>query len=134
MRVPPGVQPLRYKWLWLGAGVGCLVVILLLAITPLSARVPSLGGDKVAHFLAFAFLTVWFLGVFEAGLTARVLVALAGYGLLIEFVQSFTPYRSADLYDVMADLVGIGAGWLLASAGLRRWCGRVEALLGAGPP
>lgn len=126
--------PLRYKWFWLGAGLLALVLVLILALVPLVTRVPVMGGDKVIHFLAFVFLTVWFLGVFDTRLTLQVALALAGYGVLIELLQSLMPYRAAELYDVLSDLIGISAGWLLASAGLRRWCGRVEALLGAGPP
>lgn len=126
--------PLRYKWFWFGTGLACVGVILALALAPASFGVPSLGSDKITHWLAFVFLTVWFLGVVEVSLTLRVVVALAAYGLLIEWLQSFTSYRVSDPYDVAADFVGITTGWLLAAAGLRRWCWRVEAVLGAVPP
>jgi VanZ family protein len=33
--------------------------------------------------------------------------ALLLFGIFIEFVQSFTPYREASLGDVIADLIGI---------------------------
>jgi VanZ family protein len=105
-----------------------------LTLVPLAIRIPVTAGDKAMHFLAFAVLTVWFLGVFHTRFTLQVALALAGYGVLIEVLQSFTSYRSADIYDVLSDVVGISAGWLLASAGLRRWCGRVEAFLGVSPP
>jgi VanZ family protein len=128
------VLPLRYKWFWLGAGLVALAVILLLALAPIATPLPAMQGDKILHFLAFTYLAVWFLGVFEPRLSLSVVAALAAYGVLIELLQSFTAYRSADLYDVLSDVAGIGAGWLLATAGLRRWCGRIEALLGASPP
>jgi VanZ family protein len=128
------VLPLRYKWFWFGAGVATLAVILVLALAPLATPLPVMQGDKILHFLAFTYLAVWFLGVFEARLSLSVVTALAAYGVLIELLQSFTLYRSADIYDVLADVAGIGAGWLLACAGLRRWCGQVEVLLGASPP
>ncbi len=127
------MRPLRFKWFWLGGGLGCVALILMLALAPMSGRLPSLGSDKLAHFLGFVFLTVWFMGVVQASLALRVVVALAGYGLLIELLQSFTAYRVAETYDVAADFLGIGVGWLLAWAGLRHWCARVEALLGADP-
>jgi len=128
------VLPLRYKWFWFGSGLAGLVAILGLALVPMNAPIPIANGDKILHALTFAFLTVWFMGVVEEGRTLRVLAGLVLYGLLIEFLQSFTTYRSADPYDVLADVAGIVAGWLLANAGLRGWCGRLEALLGAGPP
>jgi VanZ family protein len=126
--------PLRYARYWLGAGVALLAVILVLALLPLPAPLPIAQGDKILHVLAFSFLTLWFLGVFETALAPRVAGGLVLYGVLIELLQGLTTYRSSDPYDVLSDVIGISAGWLLASAGLRRWCGRVEALLGAGPP
>lgn len=125
--------PLRYKWFWLGSGLLGLLVILGLALVPMGAPIPVSEGDKLLHVLAFAFLTVWFLGMVRDGKVLRLLVGLVLYALLIELLQSFFPYRSADPWDVVADLAGIAAGWLLASVGLRRWCGRLEALFGAGP-
>ena len=125
--------PLRYGWFWLGAGVATLALFLVLALAPLPIAIPVVEGDKLAHFVAFAYLAVWFLGIFEIRLGIAVAAGLAGYGVLIELLQSLTPYRSADVYDVVADVIGIGAGWLLASAGLRRWCGRIEEWLGARP-
>lgn len=126
--------PLRYTRFWVGAGVVLLVTIMALALLPMAIGIPGLTNDKVVHFLTFTLLMIWFLGVFEPVMAPRVAAALVFYGVLMEFLQSFTPYRSADPYDVLSDGIGISAGWLLASAGLRRWCGRVEALLGASPP
>jgi len=126
--------PLRYTHYWLGAGITLLIVIMVLALLPLPAPPRVLAGDKIVHFAAFAFLTVWFLGVFEMAVAPLVAAGLALYGVAIELLQSLTLYRYADPYDVLSDVIGISAGWLLASVGLRRWCGRAEALLGAGPP
>jgi VanZ family protein len=126
--------PLRYGWFWLGGGIALLALIMLLALAPLAGPMPVPELDKALHFLAFAFLTVWFLGVFAWRFALRIAVALAVYGCLIEFVQSFAPFRMADPYDVLSDVIGILAGWLLGAAGLRRWCGRVEAFLGVVPP
>ena len=42
-------------------------------------------------------------------------IAMLGYGLFLELVQSLIPERSAELKDLLVDLVGIGAGLLLAA-------------------
>ncbi|QOJ31393.1 MAG: VanZ family protein [Gammaproteobacteria bacterium] len=127
------MQPLRYKWFWLGAGLGGLALTLGLALLPMATPIAMANGDKLMHVLAFAVLVTWFLGVVDEGMTLRVIALLAAYGLLIEFLQSFLAYRAADPWDVLADFTGIGIGWLLAGAGLRRWCGWVEGWLGASP-
>ena len=69
--------------------------------------------DKVQHALAFAMLTI-------AGTLAypkRVKLVCAGlmlYGMGIEVVQSnFTTTRFGEVSDLLADVVGIAAGWAI---------------------
>ncbi|MCV6604987.1 MAG: VanZ family protein [Porticoccaceae bacterium] len=38
---------------------------------------------------------------------------LLGYGIAIELLQSLTGYRSMEMFDLMANVAGIGLGWLL---------------------
>lgn len=93
-----------------------LILIAVLACISWQATIPSgiempvQNGDKALHFLAFATLAglVDFafpkirFGVFK-------IMVLILYGLAIEIVQSFLPYRTASLFDLMADIVGICA-------------------------
>jgi VanZ family protein len=131
--IPAGsLLPLRFRWFWLGVGVMALMVGLSLALAPLVAPLPPISDDKTLHFLGFVLLTTWFLGIFESHVSWRIAAALAAYGVLIEVLQGFTAYRFSDPYDVLANVAGIGTGWLLSAAGLRHWCRRVETLLGAG--
>nr|WP_211164484.1 VanZ family protein [Shewanella salipaludis] len=67
-------------------------------------NIPNL--DKLGHIGSFfclaylsylAFRPKWYL----------LSLALSGYAVLIELVQSRLPYRSASTADVVADLVGI---------------------------
>ncbi len=127
------LRVLRYRHLWLGAGVAALCLILLLSMIPMKGPAPFDLSDKLLHFLAFVFLTLWFMGVFVPAAAPRIAAALAGYGLLIELLQSLTPTRMAEPLDVVSDLAGILAGWALAAAGLHQWCGRLEALIGVPP-
>lgn len=77
-------------------------------------------SDKVEHFLAYAILgflfgraagrapgwSGWRTGVWVAGLAA-------GYGVFDEFHQWFTPGRSAQVTDAIADTLGGTAGTIL---------------------
>ncbi len=65
-------------------------------------------GDKVGHFLAFFTLSL-LLNRSSSSYTKRVrnVLVLLLFGIFIEFAQSFTGYRSASFYDVIADLMGI---------------------------
>ncbi len=64
--------------------------------------------DKLKH--AFAFFTLSLLlnrssSSYDARL--RNVTALLLFGIFIEIVQLFIPYRDSSVYDVIADLVGI---------------------------
>lgn len=74
--------------------------------SPVSIKVSN--GDKFLHTLAFG--TLAFLADFSfprKGFGWEKIAPLMMYGLLIEFVQSFLPYRSADLTDFLADCAGM---------------------------
>ncbi|MGY1636329.1 VanZ family protein [Geodermatophilus sp. SYSU D00742] len=77
------------------------------------------GVDKLVHLLLFAALALsgrW------AGIRARVLgPLLVAYAAVSEVVQGLSPLeRSASVADWVADVVGVGAGLLLAAGLLRR--------------
>lgn len=99
--------------LWLWAFVICALVVLVLALLPSPPPGLTTGWDKSNHLLAFAVLA-W-LGC--KAFPQRVAVALLGllaYGALIEILQSFTPTRSAEWLDLLADSLGILVGWGVA--------------------
>jgi VanZ family protein len=99
---------------WRVALVLLLCVITWLALTPAPPKEANLGWDKLNHAAAFATLAgVAWLSFGRA--YARVAVALLGYGGLIEVLQSFTPTRSAEWGDLLADGVGITVGLILVS-------------------
>jgi VanZ family protein len=76
------------------------------------------GADKVVHAVLFALLaatTRWRFGAAASGLAA-----VAAYAVVSELVQALLlSARSGDPYDVLADLLGAAAGWLLAARLLR---------------
>ena len=99
--------PLRYVRLWLGAGVLLLVLVMILALLPLPAPVPIRNFDKVEHLLTFAFLMVWFLGVFEVAITG-LLVAFgvgksqaAAFAIVSHVLEAF-PYFVAGPLTALA--------------------------------
>ena len=122
------MRPLRFRYLWLFGGL-CLVGLVLYStlMPPRALPVLVIVNDKAAHGFAFVALMAWFCGVFEMRFAPLVAVALLCLGILIELVQQQLTYRSAELADSLADIAGIGVGWMLAAAGLQRWTARVES-------
>ena len=69
--------------------------------------------DKVLHFLCFSYLTLitWLSQILNKDL--HVYVIVLAYGILLEIVQRFLPYRSFEYLDIFADFVGIIAGFII---------------------
>jgi len=63
-------------------------------------------ADKLAHFLIFFSLTLLLDLSFKLSVTKSLLI-LSTYGVTIEILQSFLPYRSASLGDILADIFGV---------------------------
>jgi VanZ family protein len=81
-------------------------------------------SDKLMHFGTYsviAFIPAFGLG-FHTAMRCIVTTELVGMGL--EIVQRIVPDRSFDLYDVLANTMGVLAGTVLAvairSTGLRK--------------
>ncbi len=95
-------------------------------------------SDVILHGAAFTYLTfalvLLLLGRDSTssfrGIGLTSFAAMFGYGLFLELVQYFIPERTAELKDMMVDLIGIVIGlslaWLLA-----RWFGDLVRRLSA---
>ena len=125
--------PLRYGRIWLAIGLLTLLFGLFSALDTSVAKAITLN-DKLIHFTGFLGFMLWFGGLFERRHLVWVALALCGYGVLIEVLQSFTRTRHAEGFDVVADVSGVLIGWLLGLAGLSRWCMKLESWLGSRNP
>ena len=88
---------------------GLLTVIMWLAATPL--HVPQVDpdwGDKVNH--AAAFCVLFLVGYRAYRRIFYIWCGLIAYGIVIEILQSFLPFRTASAEDVIADIAGIALG------------------------
>ena len=88
-------------------GTGALIAALSLA--PSATLPPTSIGDKVEHVIAYAVLGL--LGAASpVHCVVRVILGVAAFGIAIEMLQSFSPGRSPDPLDAMADIVGASLG------------------------
>ena len=98
---------------WRGVLLLLLCVITALALAPVPPKQADLGWDKLNHLCAFgALAAVAFFG--RVGGAVRITVGLLAYGVLIEVLQSYTPTRSAEWGDLLADGAGIALGLVFA--------------------
>lgn len=111
---------LRAAWFWRLALLLLVCAVTWLALTPHPEQYQDrfIAWDKLNHLLAFAALTVaGALGF--VGARVRVAAGMFAFGVLIEVLQSFTPNRSASGLDLLADVLGIAAGFVVAQALLK---------------
>lgn len=104
------------RTLWWSLGMVLLATIAALSLLPI--RGPDLdlpNSDKLNHALAYSVLTLYFGQLVGAGWRRRgaVVLGLFAYGIGIEALQALLPPRSAELADLVANLVGIAIGLAL---------------------
>ena len=129
--------PLRYSRRWRFAGIALLVLVLVATLMPAVWFLAKpkefitwfMGFDKWLHALTFLFLAVWFSGQYERSSYWRIGVGLILFGLLIEICQRMVSHRSAEWFDLAADVAGVTVGLLIALAGAGGWSLRAEQWL-----
>jgi VanZ family protein len=90
-----------------------ILVISFLATSETNPISQNFIDDKLLHFLCFAYLTLIFKLTQFIQQDFWLYVIVLAYGILIEIVQMFLPYRSFELLDIFADFMGILCSGLL---------------------
>jgi VanZ family protein len=88
-------------------------VVAVLSLLPSTTLPPTSIGDKVEHVIAYAVLGLLRAASSERGVM-RVILGLFVFGAAIEMLQTFSPGRSPDPLDVVADVAGAALGCGLA--------------------
>jgi VanZ family protein len=97
-------------WVWPLVFAAAILVESSQSVVPLPANVWQ--ADKIAHFLAYGLLaTVTLRALRIASLRWRAIAAVflvSLFGATDEIHQHFTPGRSCDVFDWLADTLGAG--------------------------
>lgn len=109
----------RFRQLCLAAAIVMYLTIVITGNIPgARADIGHYAPGPVLHSIAYAILAaLWFLGSQGNGKTRawKAVLAVAVMGAADEYIQSFFPYRGADIRDWAVDvLAALGAGGLLA--------------------
>jgi VanZ family protein len=115
---PPIRQLLRAAFYGASALVGTL------SLAPSAALPPATIGDKAEHVIAYAVLGL-LGGASSERSVVRTILGLAAFGIVIELLQEFSPGRSPDALDALADFIGASVG--ASAAAVLRWRAKPSA-------
>ena len=124
--------PLEYPGRWRTVGVLLPLIVMSLALAPAiwprpdDIRLDWVECDKLIHGITFALLALWYTGQYARSAYWRVALGLSVYGLLIEWLQSMLSYRTAEAGDLVADVIGIAIGIVIALFATGGWSQRAE--------
>jgi VanZ family protein len=119
--VPEETKPVRRGSFWLHVAPAFVYAAFVfwggtIVVPAPPFQAPELAWDKIGHVIAFGLMQlVWYRAVRhelprlspgkQSLLAALVASVLGG---VLELYQGALPHRSADLYDLLADVVGAG--------------------------
>ena len=102
------IQRLWWACAWLG-----VFITLLVSLMPPPFKEGVAHADKIVHLTGYAVLMFWWAQLILHR-RWRLAIAVVLFGILIEWLQGFTPNRQTDALDVLANSSGMLIGWLAA--------------------
>jgi len=106
---------LRYRKAWLFVGYSLVAFVVYSSLTSSPVKVEVNNFDKYAHTFGYFVLMGWFVQLYQTPksvFVCAVLFIIMGVGL--EFIQGATGYRQFDIYDMMANTLGVLIAWVLS--------------------
>ena len=93
-----------------------LTAVMTLALLPTSGPQGFTGQDKLLHGITFAVLFLIACQGYPGKIYRKWLyLGLFFYGASMEWLQGQTAYRSMEILDLVADMLGVALGYLLVS-------------------
>lgn len=129
MLPPNNLQDLRKRWIWILLSVVYAGIFLTILVFAYQGNLPAFltQNDKLAHLVLYAIATFVGHRAFNRHRLSLVNRSLPTFPFLFllftiaeELVQSFSPNRSLDAWDLIASIAGIGAGYWLAERGKQK--------------
>jgi hypothetical protein len=113
--------------LWLVVGIAIIALLWYLSLMPAPPNIDVPDGDKYGHLLAYGGTMWWWAQLWRTWRKRfRLAASLALMGVVIEFVQGATGWRTFDVMDMLANSVGVLAGWGVAMTPLGKLLTVVE--------
>jgi VanZ family protein len=116
---------LNPRGIWITLGWLLALSVIYLSLSPLPPNSGIEYGDKFSHLAAYATLMAWWHQIDRNAY--RLALIFIVMGLILEILQSLSGYRQGDIFDMAANTLGIGIGWLLGRSALCWSAGKLTA-------
>lgn len=124
----PSASAIEHRRLWLALGWALVLGVIVLSVTPDPIQIPVVEGDKLGHLLAYGTLMVWFANLYaESNRRVMLAIGFVAMGIILEFVQRWTGYRTFEIADMAANATGVFAGWALSPPRMPNFLRGIEA-------
>jgi hypothetical protein len=99
-----------------------IALLLYLSLSPQPIEISAAHGDKYGHVFAYMALVYWWAQLEKVALPVLVMI-FEVMGIIVEFAQGMTGWRSFDVLDIQANTIGVIAGAVLATCipNILRW-------------
>jgi len=112
------MNPLKYIRLWTFIGYSLVILVIVLSLFPsLPSPIDLPQVDKLYHVLVYGVLMLWFVQLHPKSRYGGLAVGFIVLGILMEVVQSQLATRSGEVWDVVANSLGVILSWGLALMG-----------------
>jgi len=96
--------------------IGIMSIIPNEALDKISDTYKLFNGGYLFHILAyglFCFFALLYNITYQRHSLLIILLFISIYSIILEVIQYFLPYRTFNLYDILASLIGIAVGAVL---------------------
>jgi len=119
----------RARRFWLLLGWLLVLLVIYLSLTAAPVTLPIREGDKFSHAFAYFVLMSWFANLYHRmSVRATFAGGFVALGVVLEFIQLWTGYRSFEVTDMAAGAFGVVAGWIIAPPRLPNYLSLAERL------
>lgn len=122
---------MHYRRIWIALGICYIIFILIMSLS----RIPDVDleigyADKIIHFFIYFILVGWFAQLYQKSYSRwLILFGAVLLGMLIEYLQGMTAYRSFDYADEVANTIGAACAYLLAKTRFDRLLTQFDQML-----
>lgn len=107
------MKEFKYPMAWNLLGILGLLAIMVASLWP-QAPGPSIPHlDKVLHFSVYTIASFYYFQLMHKSKYKLTFIALFLYSVLIEFLQYSLGGRTAEVYDAIANFIGVSMGLYL---------------------